>query len=77
MRRTILLAAVTVLAGGAAQPATLGPPVTGSMYNGNNAHPAPLQRSTPAQVTGQAQNSEATTGAQIPGGHGTVHGGGG
>lgn len=77
MRRMILLTTVAVLAGGAAQPATLGPPVTGSMYNGNNAHPSWRQQSAPGQVTGHAQGSETTTGAHIQGGRGAAHGGGG
>ncbi len=70
-----LVAAAVLL--GAAAPATLGPPVTGTMYNGNNAHPPQLAQPQPGQASPAAQNSRTgATGADLGGGHAASSGGG-
>ena len=76
MQCFFLLATALALSAAAPQPATLGPPTTGSMYNGNNAHSPQLQPSQ-VQAANQGQNNEDTTGAHIPGGQGAAHGAGG
>jgi hypothetical protein len=75
MRLPCLLLAAAMLCAAAPQPATLGPPVTGSMYDGNNAHPAP--RTQQSQQGNEAAGGAATTGAQNKNGHGAAHGGAG
>ncbi len=81
MTKLMLLAAVSLpLMAAAPSNATLGPPVTGSMYNGNNVHPPNLQDSgqeAQMQRTTESGQSNDTTGAQVHGGHGAAQGGGG
>jgi hypothetical protein len=81
MTRRITLAAFAILLMAAAQkPETLGPPVTGSMYNGNNVQ-GPNLTSKGEQAnngsTAPMEQGEDTTGAHIQGGHGASQGGGG
>jgi hypothetical protein len=81
--QVVLVAATSILLAAAApMPATLGPPATGSMYNGNNVHPPNLGPSGPqAPATGAPPSTETdgqgATGANIQGGRGAAQGGGG
>jgi hypothetical protein len=78
--RIVKLAAATMLLAAAGdQPATLAPPVTGSMYNGNNAHAADLPQTgqpSPASQPKVEVSGQGATGANIQGGHGAAQGGG-
>jgi hypothetical protein len=83
MAGQVVLAAATsiLLAAAAPMPATLGPPATGSMYNGNNVHPPDLgPPDAQAAAAGQSDvrtNGQGATGANIQGGRGAAQGGGG
>jgi hypothetical protein len=76
MRLALLILAASVQAAAAAQPATLRPPETGSMYNGNNARP-PRQTERESRMPDQSAGTHVRTGAEGPGGRGARHGGGG
>lgn len=76
--KAMLLAATPLLLA-ATQPQTLAPRVTGSMYNGNNAHPPQLQASQqPAGMSAviDSQSQDQNTASQ-PQGRRSAEGGGG
>jgi hypothetical protein len=77
--RITLAAFAVVLMAAAQKPETLGPPVTGSMYNGNNVQGPKLTPKSEQADNGTvaaAEQGEATTGAHVQGGHTASQGGG-
>jgi hypothetical protein len=69
-RHLVLVAAASIILAATSQmPATLGPPVTGSVYDGNNAHPPDLRSPQPAEPTSPAApiNGQEATGGQTHG----------
>lgn len=74
MMRILLPAAALVLAAASPHPPTLSPPVTGTMYNGNNAQAPKLGADGKPQPMAGAPNEDEGT---PRGGHGATQGGAG
>lgn len=79
--KAILVLAATPLLLATAQPQTLAPRVTGSMYNGNNVQPPKLPASQEpagisANVSGQSQTQDQTTSNRSQGRRSAEGGGG-
>lgn len=80
--KAILVLAATPLLLATAQPQTLAPRVTGSMYNGNNVQPPKLPASqepagiSTANVSGQSQTRDQTTSNRSQGRRSAEGGGG-